>query len=66
MVTPICPGSSRWRSTEYFWTRGARRFGSTNATELLTPDASPSVLPVGWRKPVGNGLSIVVIGICVF
>src|SRR5919108_1542296 len=46
--------------------RGALRLGSTNEIALPTPDNRPSEFPVGWRKPFGNGSSIVVIGMSVF
>ena len=43
----------------------ARRvlFGSMNVIALLTPVSSPSELPEIGVKPVGNGLSIDVIGV---
>ena len=34
--------------------------------DVITPDDKPRVLPVGWSSPVGNGLSMLVIGTLVF
>ena len=41
-------------------------FGSKKLMPLLAPDASPSALPVGCSNPLGNGLSMDVIGTLLF
>src|ERR1019366_1101533 len=61
MATPN--GSSRCTSNEYCCTRGERAFGSMMERLCPMPVRSPSVLPVGLARPLGNGLVRLLAGV---